>query len=159
MEETARSSDIRQSLMRYAARLLSARPYFSSRLEEKLLLRAEKLQLTEAGPVIDQIISDLKKNKFLDDRYLAEAYTRNELKKGWGPRIILLKLTHLGVDQPVADEVIRSEADVDRQKEAILHHLRKLRRYEKRVQINKLFQRGFNSSAIFLVFDSQLEAG
>jgi SOS response regulatory protein OraA/RecX len=145
--------------MRYAANILAARPYFSGRLREKLTLRAAKLNLSSAQEEIENIITDLKSNKFLDDRYLSQGYVRKELNKGWGPKIILLKLMRLGVERDLAQEALLTEADLAHQKSAIAHYLPKIRRYDKRIQINKLFQRGFNSAAVLGTFDSYASEG
>ena len=153
MEETNPSSEIRSSLVRYAALILGARPYFSGRLREKLRLRAEKLQFEKAEPIIEKIITDLTKDRLLDDQYLAAAYVRKELKKGWGPKVILLKLMRLGVGRETAQEVLLIEADLSHQKDSIASYLKKISHYNQHVQINKLFQRGFNSAAILPLFD------
>jgi len=154
MPRTSQPSEVRQSLVSYAARILGMRPYFSGKLRQKLQERAQKMGFVAAEEVIEAIIFELASNKFLDDRYLAAGYVRKELRKGWGPRIILLKLIRLGVDRETAQEAILTEADLPQQKEAISHYLKKISRYDPRIQTNKLFQRGFNGAAILNRFDS-----
>ena len=153
MPETSQSPNVRRSLVSYAAKILGMRPYFSGKLREKLILRAAKLNFTDAEEIIEQILSELRSTKFLDDHYLAEGYVRKELHKGWGPKIILYKLTRLGVEPETAKEALLTEADLEKQQAAIRHYIKKIARYDKRIQINKLFQRGFNSAAILSTFD------
>ena len=116
--------------------------------------RSLKLGLEDATSCIDEIIKDIKSGGFLDDLYLAQAYVRKELKKGWGPKIITLKLRRLGLDSTISQEAIRSEANLPAQVEAIRRLDKKIKSPDKRVKITKCFQRGFNGSAIFSVFDS-----
>jgi len=130
------------------------RPYFSGKLREKLQQRALSLDFADATDEIESIISELKASKFLDDKYLAEGYVRKELRKGWGPRIILLKLFRLGVDSDIAKAALLVEADLPKQKAAIAAYRKKISRYDPRTQTNKLFQRGFNTSAVVNSFDS-----
>jgi len=156
MQEISQSSDARQSLVQYAALILGSRPYFSGKLKEKLQARSVKLGLLDTDLLIDQIISELSASRFLDDEYLSQAFVRRELSKGYGPKIIQLKLTRLGVDHHAIQEALTVEASLIKQIEAIKRYLGKLNRFEKRTKINKLFQRGFNSQAVLRVFDSKL---
>jgi len=154
MQEKNPPSDVRQSLIKYAANILSRRPYFSSALKKKMTDRALHLGLADFDSEIEGIIKDLSNNGYLDDQYLSEAYVRKELHKGWGPRIINLKMRRLGIDQGLIISAINQEAGLQAQIEAIHHYSAKLKRYDQRVKINKFFQRGFNGPAIFKAFDS-----
>src|SRR5258706_4808471 len=91
-------SETRELLLKYAGNILSRRPYFRHTLKAKLILRAKKLKLVEANPIIDSILEDLARSGYLDDQYLAEAYVRRQLGKGYGPRLISLKLGCLHLD-------------------------------------------------------------
>ena len=96
MPEPLSRSEVRASLIKYAAFCLSRRPYFTDTIRQKLVLRSKKLKYSKPSPVIQAIIKDLKKAGYLDDAYLAGAFARRQLGKGYGPRIISLKLTRWG---------------------------------------------------------------
>lgn len=148
-------SDLRRSLVKYAANILGRRPYFSSVLKRKLIARAQKLGFDEFDDEVDSVIQDLAKSGYLDDLYLAEAYIRKELNKGWGPKIISLKMKRLGITGELISQALQTQADLHAQTVSIRHHLKKLAKYDRPHQINKFFQRGFNAPAIFKAFDGR----
>jgi SOS response regulatory protein OraA/RecX len=61
-------SQSRTRLLSYALRLLNLRERFSGEVENKLYLKAEELKIDDPIALIDQIIFDLKKINFLDDK-------------------------------------------------------------------------------------------
>ncbi len=154
MQESSPKSDARQALVSYAARILVARPYFKSKLREKLFLRAEKLGIDGPGSTIDSILEDLSKSGYLNDLYLAEAYVRRQLAKGYGPKIIILKLKFLGLGRETVSEVLRSQASVELELDSIKKYCQKYPRLDQRKLISKLYQRGYHSTTIKKVFDS-----
>ncbi len=159
MQEFNRKSDPRQSLIKYAAGILSARPYFRSKLREKLFLRAEKLGFDDPGKIIDSILNDLSKSGYMDDKYLAEAYVRRQLSKGYGPKIISLKLKYLGLDSQTVTDSIKSQAFEESEVASIRSFCDKNSRYEQGKLISKLYQRGYTSLSIKKVFDSEWSEG
>ncbi len=154
MQEFSRKSDFRQSLVSYAAKILVARPYFRAKLRDKLFLRAEKFNFLDPSGVIDSILDDLSKSGYLNDKYLAEAFVRRQLSKGYGPKIISLKLKFLGLDREIISEVLKSQAYEELEVDSISRYCRKYPRVDPRKLISKLYQRGYNSQAIKKVFDS-----
>ena len=152
MPEQLSPSDIRASLIKYAAFCLSRRPYFEEALRQKLVLRSKKLNLSDTNSIISDILNDLKKSGYLDDPYLAQAYARRQLEKCYGPRIISLKLQRLKVGRDVIDLALE-EANAEKQVEAVKKFANKYRKLDKYKLTSKLYARGFNSTVINKVFD------
>lgn len=145
-------SDIRASLIKYAAFCLSRRPYFEETIRQKLVLRSKKLKFTDSTKVIMSILKDLKKAGYLDDLYLAEAFVRRQLEKCYGPRIISLKLSRLRLNKDTIDAALE-EADIEKQIESIRKYALKYRKLDKYKLTSKLYSRGFCSQAINKLFD------
>lgn len=154
MPEQPSQSEIRASLIKYAAFCLSRRPYFRETLRQKLILRSRKLKFEDTTQVISDILNDLKKSGYLDDQYLAEAFTRRQLGKCYGPKIISLKLKRLGLDQSAINLALE-EADIPKQVEAIRKYAGKYTKLNKYQLTSKLYSRGFSASAINKLFDSE----
>ncbi len=152
MLEQPSPSEIRASLIKYATLCLSKRPYFEDTLHHKLIIRSKKLKFSDSTKVISTILKDLKKAGFLDDSYLAQAYARRQLSKGYGPRIISLKLKRLHLSQSVIDLAL-AEADKEKQLEAVKKYARKYPKIDKYKLISRLFSRGFIASTINKLFD------
>lgn len=148
------NSDVRASLVKYAANILNRRPYFRHKLREKLLLRQKKLKITGAEPVIESILNDLSKSGYLNDAYLADAFVRRQLDKGYGPRIIAYKLKLLRLDPDVIKNSLENEAYKDKQITALIAFSSKFPRLDRRKLVQKLYQRGFDSYLINKLFDS-----
>jgi len=145
-------SDVRASLIKYAAFCLSRRPYFEETIRQKLVLRAKKLNFVESERVIKDIINDLNKAGYLDDLYLAQAFVRRQLDKCYGPRIISLKLSRLRLNKDTIN-VALEEANTERQLESISKFAQKYRKLDKYKMTSKLYSRGFSSQAIKKLFD------
>jgi len=152
MPEQPSPSDVRASLIKYAAFCLSRRPYFEETIRQKLILRSKKLKFIDSTSIISDILKDLKKSGYLDDVYLAQAYVRRQLDKCYGPRIISLKLSRLKLDRETISLALE-EASIEKQVEAIKKYSRKYPRLDKFKITSKLFGRGFASTAIKRLFD------
>ena len=62
---------------------------------------------------IEEIISSLKKDKYMDDSRFARAFTRDKLRfSKWGPEKILRGLSDAGVDQSIAEEAVNQQEDL-----------------------------------------------
>ncbi len=153
MQGSSRKSDLRQSLVKYAGRILGARPYFRFKLREKLFLRAEKLNFDDPGSTIDSILDDLAKSGYLDDQYLAEAYVRSRLSKGYGPKIISLKLKFMGLSPETISMVLESTATEEAEMASIKRYCRKFPHPDSRKLVSKLYFRGYSGTSIKKVFD------
>jgi SOS response regulatory protein OraA/RecX len=152
MPEPLSPSEIRASLIKYGAFCLSRRPYFEETLRQKLVLRAKKLNFPDFSPVITAILHDLKESGYLDDPYLAQAYARRQLAKGYGPKIISLKLARLKLNKEVI-ELALAEASPEKQLEALQKYARKYPRLDRYKLTSRLYSRGFGSSVINKLFD------
>ena len=154
MPEQLSPSEIRASLIKYAAFCLSRRPYFEETIRQKLVLRSKKLKFENASKVITDILKDLKKSGYLDDPYLAQAFARRQLDKCYGPRIISLKLSRMKLNREVI-ELALEEASIAKQVAAIKKYTLKYPKLDKYKITSKLYARGFSSSAINKLFDSE----
>jgi len=154
MPEQPSQSEIRSSLIKYAAFCLSRRPYFEETIRQKLVLRSKKLKFEKSDKVISDILEDLRKSGYLNDIYLASAYARRQLGKGYGPRIISFKLKRLKVSEAVIDTALE-EANVPKQLEAIQKYAQKYHKLDKYKLTSRLYSRGFSSVAINKLFDSE----
>ncbi len=148
MPVSNQNDDLRASLIKYAGRVLSLRPYFKFKLRDKLFLRAEKLGSTDASKVIDSVLHDLEKSGYLNDRYLAEAYVRRQLAKGYGSKIIHLKMKYLGLDQKTISETLKSEASEEVELQSLEKYSLKFARLDKQKLVHKLYTRGYSSALI-----------
>jgi len=152
MPEQPSQSEVRASLVKYAAFCLSRRPYFEDSIRQKLVLRSQKLKFKDTTRVISDILSDLKKSGYLDDAYLAAAFVRRQLSKCYGPKIITLKLGRMNLDKDAITTALE-EASIDKQLEVIKKYAQKYPNFDKYKLKSKLYSRGFTSSAINMLFD------
>lgn len=154
MLESPPKSDQRQELVKYAGRILTGRPYFKVKLKEKLFLRAEKLKYQEPGPIIEEILQDLSKSGYLNDEYLAGAYIRRQLSKGYGPKIISTKLKFMGLDSATIVRCLKNEVTEEQELASIKRYCQKNARLEQRKLVSKLYLRGYSGQLIKNTFDS-----
>lgn len=56
--------------------------------------------------VIAPLVSELKREGYLDDRKLAEAIAMSAPRKGWGPKRVFQELVKRGVEEKLAREVV-----------------------------------------------------
>lgn len=148
MPESSRKSNLRSILVKYAGRVLSARPYFRSTLKDKLFLKAESLDLEASSEVIESILEDLAQSGYLDDQYLAEAYVRRQLGKGYGPKVIAVKLKYLGLNPTLVTSALKSDATEEVELASIRHYCAKFPRLDRRKLIQKLYFRGYSGQLI-----------
>lgn len=153
MPESSRKSDQRQSLVKYAGRILAARPYFRFKLREKLFLRAEKEKIENPGQIIESILDDLAQSGYLNDQYLAEAYVRRQLSKHYGPRLISVKLKYLGLGVAAVTEALRSAVSPEAEEASIRHFISKFSHQDRRKVVSNLYRRGYSERAIKSAFD------
>lgn len=149
------SSDIRPNLVKYAAFVLNRQPYFRHQLREKLILRCKKLEFANYTEIVESILDDLTQSGYLKDTYLAEAYVRRQLSKGYGSRFIQLKLQHLKLSNADISLALESEATSRAQVESARHYLAKKRYSDPRKAMSALYRRGFTGKIIQILFDSE----
>lgn len=138
-----RTSDQRAILVKYAANILSRRPYFRHQLRQKLFLYSEKKNFEPSTSLIETIITDLAKSGYLDDQYLADAYVRRQLQKCYGPKIIRYKLKLLGLSEDIIRQSLAQEANKEALEIATERLKTKFRAQDPRKLRQKLYQRGF----------------
>ncbi len=148
------SDDGRSSLLRHAVSCLNRQPYFRQKLHQKLLQRAQKLKIGQAEEIIKAILDDLQASGYLNDEYLAGAFVRRQLSKGYGPQLITLKLRSFNLSSQVLSSAL-AEAGPEAQLEAVKKYLRKYSHLDKYQLTHKLYQRGFAGSVINKLFDSR----
>lgn len=143
MLESNQTSSERSLLVKYAANILSRRPYFRHQLRQKLFLYSEKKNFEPNTTLVEAIITDLAKSGYLDDRYLADAYVRRQLQKCYGPKIIRYKLKLLGLSDTQINEAMASEATPETINQAIEKISLKYHIQDPWKLKQKLYQRGF----------------
>ncbi len=143
MPEFSQKSDPRASLVKYAANILSRRPYFSHQLRIKLVQRSQKFSEKDCSKTIDKIVDDLSGSGYLDDIYLAQAFVRRQLGKGYGPKIINYKLKVLGLSSEGIKSALKSEATEEALEKAKSKATSKVKDSDSRKIQFKLYQRGF----------------
>lgn len=143
MPESSQNANIRADLIKYAGFILSRKPYFSSQIRQKLLVRL-KADQEEAGlEIIEDIIADLKQAKYLNDDYLLERYIDQKLQKLQGPKIIIQKLKMLNIPISQIHQALKNEETkkkIDDAEKRLIEKLSGLDQFKIR---SKLYQRGF----------------
>lgn len=122
--------------------------------------RAERTTNVVNGTLIDQVVDQLKRERFLDDVRFAREWTVSRLKRGKrGPAVIKMELRHKGItDEVIAQvlvEVEEEEVGISEEagaRQAAEKYLRKLAGRDEREQKAKLFgylrSKGFSSSVV-----------
>jgi len=106
------SSEFKNALST-SLKLLSRRDYSGRALRRKL---QEKFP----SDTVEEVISYLTENGYLDEERAALNYALSKVEKGWGRRKILLKLLEKGFERSVAERVVESvEPDYERVREMI----------------------------------------
>lgn len=142
MPESNQSAEHRSVLLKYATYLLNRRPYFTGQLRQKLKQKSQKLNIDDIA-IIDKILEDLTKAKYLNDEYLILGYVKQKLKKLQGPKVIAFKLKQLGLSQKDIQNVLslqEIQIAIDEAKQQISAKYLKLDSFKIK---SKLYQRGF----------------
>ena len=150
----SQNSDLRANLVKYAAFILNQRPYFRHKLREKLILRSKKLEAKDYLPVIEEILNDLTKSGYLNDSYLAEAFVRRQLSKGYGPRFIKLKLQALKLSSDTISLALESQASITAQIASAKAYLAKKRFSDPRKAVYSIYRRGFDPKITQKIFST-----
>jgi len=143
MPESSQTGETRAKLVRYAANILSRKPYFRHQLRQKLVNYSLQKELENYESVVDSIVDDLGKSGYLDDQYLADAYVRRQLDKCYGPKIIRYKLKMLGLSDTQIHNSLESEANPEAIGQSIEKMTKKFRLSDPQKLRQKLYQRGF----------------
>lgn len=108
-------------LFSYAIRVLAARAYSESALQQKLARRAKP-------EVVEAVLKRIKGAGYLDDRQYAEGYARMYASR-WGAAKIRRSLREKGVSGQIIDLVL---AELETQFNAVEEALALLERYQTR---------------------------
>lgn len=106
------------ALQRAKARLTAecSRREISSGQARQMLIRwlSKDSPLTDRQEKeIEETISSLKIDKYIDDARFAKAFTRDKLRfSKWGPEKILRGLSEAGVEQSIAEEAVNDQEDL-----------------------------------------------
>lgn len=131
-------------LARFAAyRWLAQKNYSTVQIIRKLE------QKRFSGPVCERLIEELKGNGYLQDETISENAIFRELKRGYGPRYIEMKLRSQGLCGKKVRELITDEM----QKEQIRRLISKFpTRSNKKKAVPFLQRRGFDLHLIIEIF-------
>ena len=102
------------------------------------------------------MLDDLAKSGYLNDTYLAEAFVRRQLAKGYGPRFISLKLQALRLTKDCISLALESQAPISAQLASARSYLAKKRFSDPRKAAFSVYRRGFDSRVTQKLFDSEL---
>ncbi len=141
-------------LLSYAYKILGLKPYLSGSLALKLQRQVLKLKLSLVKDDINKIIAEIKSKGYLDDSYLVCKYIQRNLEKGWGPRIIRLKLKNLGADPQEIDLQLSEYENNGAIVEYANIYSTKKNLYSQPGGYAKLLNRGFLPHHTKLVFDA-----
>lgn len=151
-------SNQRSSLLSYALRLLNLRARFTPEIEGKLLEKAVELNIPDPENLINQIITDLTKDGFLNDEKLFSSFITYQLEtKIKGPLYIKHQLRSKGLKSSQIDENLRLFATSDKQIRVLKIYLsRHLKSNDPKLKMRlfrRLLGRGFTSRLISASFD------
>jgi regulatory protein len=147
-QEKEKSFDV---AVKSAGRLLSRRQHTVSELRGKLARREFP------RPVIDEVVSLLVSQKFLDDANFAESYFNELTAKGLGLTRIRLAMRKRGVPPEISNEVLGRGFSADDEMQRAAEALKKRHLFfDREKDLNKrkqkmfryLASRGFSSSVI-----------
>ena len=99
----------------YVAALRILKFRFNSEAELRRKLRSKQFERTD----IDQAITRLHEEKWLDDTRFAGAFTRTKANKRMGKLRILRELQGAGVDREVASEAVAANIDPEREEQSL----------------------------------------
>lgn len=142
-ESSQKNNNLRGQLVKYAGYLLNRRPYFSAQIRQKLTEKAGNLTDTNQDDLVNEIVSDLEKAKYLNDDYLLTGFIRQKLKKIQGPKIIFAKLKQLGLRSEQINKVLKNSDSVEAIEQAKQNLARKHSNLDSFQLKGKLYQRGF----------------
>ncbi len=108
----------------------------------------------DPGAIIEEILQDLAKSGYLNDEYLAGAYIRRQLSKGYGPKLISMKLKFMGLDSATVAKCLKSEVTEEQELASIKRYCQKNARLDQRKLVSKLYLRGYSGQLIKNTIDS-----
>jgi SOS response regulatory protein OraA/RecX len=146
------------TLARYAARLLSARPYFTDKLVQKLRHKARLIapdtDAKDIQAVLDSLVAKLSAAGYLNDLHYASELARTHLAKGYGPNRIRIKLISHRIDRSTISEVLGALTLPE-----IIESARKAVRgvSDPRRIYSRLYQRGFDARISGIITSNHID--
>ena len=108
----------------YTAALHILNYRFNSEAELRRKLKSKKFE----GPLIEETIERLRREKWLDDSRFAAAFVRTKQQKHHGPRKIAMELAAAGVGRDEAKQALQANSNPEREREDAVALFEKRRR-------------------------------
>ncbi|MBI4990634.1 regulatory protein RecX [Candidatus Gottesmanbacteria bacterium] len=153
-----------QKLRDYALKLLSFRPRSSREISTKLRQFSAKRNFSDK--LVEQIIEELREQKFLDDKEFVRWWIEQRQSfRPKGLRAIKTELLNKGIDKEIIDAVFAADKGKMNEYDLALKvinkkliHLSHLSTEKKKIKIRDLLlRRGFDWDVIYKVIDSTFE--
>jgi len=144
------NSNFKNALL-YSLKLLSRRDYSEKEICRKLAVKFPDAETEE-------VIKNLKENRYLSDYRVAYNYALSKMEKGWGKRKIKFYLFKKGVDEETVDTALNSiEFDYSFIKKELEKRFDKPKEKKEREKIERfLSQRGFSYLEIFNLISDKI---
>lgn len=126
----------------YVIKLLSKRSYPKEVLERKLHERKFSKKNSQ------KLINFCLDRGFIDNTEWIKCFIFAQLRKGYGPKVILMKLFQKGINSDQASSLISKLVSTSEQKKSISHFLHKNSGKEKEKLFASLQRKGFSFSLI-----------
>ena len=125
----------------------SAYRWLTGRSYPKAVLRKKLEEKKFSSLVSDEVIAEVEKLGYLRDDEFLEALIEKEMRRGYGPRYIEIKLRAAGLDP----NAVRKRIDRSKQTEGLRRAISKMKGKERLKMIGALIRRGFDSDLVLQV--------
>ena len=129
--------------LNYTLRLLTRKDYFSKELKMKLIEKGYNLD------DIDEVITHLIKEKFIDDESLIERKINYLQNKGWGEFKIYQYFMQRGVPKQFVENSLKNYLDNELEIKNIIKYSKKKKEFEKKVRY--LISKGYRESLVLKI--------
>lgn len=143
-----------QTAMNKAIRLLAMRAHGTTELRGKLYDKGY------TRPIVEFVIAECTRLKFLDDRSFAEMYLQELQSRGYGARKCRMSMQRKRLDEELIDELLSEasqEEEIERASVLLERKLKSLSREtdprkKKEKALRFMISRGFSPSLVFDLF-------
>jgi len=129
--------------LNYSLKLLSRKDYFSKELKMKLIEKGYN------SDDIDEVITHLIKEKFIDDESLIERKINYLQNKGWGEFKIYQYLIQKGISKEFIKDSLKNYLDSELEIKNIIKYSKKKKEFDKKVRY--LISKGFRESLVLKI--------